>query len=44
MVVSAKGMPSDIKTGMEAGASVYLTKPVGFKDLVEAVKQATATD
>jgi len=25
IVISAKSMPADIKTGMEAGASVYLT-------------------
>ena len=37
IVVSAKSMPSDIKTGIEAGASLYLTKPVGFLDLKQAV-------
>jgi DNA-binding response OmpR family regulator len=31
IVLSAKGMPADIKDGMEAGASIYLTKPVGFQ-------------
>jgi len=41
IVVSAKGMPTDIRTGMEAGASVYLTKPVGFLDLKLAVEQVT---
>jgi CheY-like chemotaxis protein len=40
VVVSAKSMPADIKNGMEAGASVYLTKPVGFLDLKEAVERA----
>jgi DNA-binding response OmpR family regulator len=40
VVVSAKGMPVDIRTGMEAGASTYLTKPVGFLELKEAVEQA----
>ena len=39
IVVSAKSMPSDIKTGLEAGASMYLTKPVGFLDLKQAVEQ-----
>jgi CheY-like chemotaxis protein len=39
IVVSAKSMPSDIKTGIEAGASLYLTKPVGFLDLKQAVEQ-----
>jgi DNA-binding response OmpR family regulator len=42
VVVSAKGMPSDIKTGIEAGASIYLTKPVGFRDLKEAVNRLTS--
>ncbi len=39
IVVSAKSMPADIKTGLDAGASVYLTKPVGFLDLKEAVEK-----
>jgi CheY-like chemotaxis protein len=39
IVVSAKSMPSDIKIGLEAGASLYLTKPVGFLDLKRAVEQ-----
>jgi len=40
VVVSAKSMPADIKNGMEAGAFTYLTKPVGFLDLKEAVERA----
>lgn len=40
VVVSAKSMPADIRIGMEAGASTYLTKPVGFLDLKEAVERA----
>jgi DNA-binding response OmpR family regulator len=39
IVISAKSMPTDIKTGLDAGASMYLTKPVGFLDLKEAVEQ-----
>lgn len=39
VVVSAKSMPADIKTGIEAGAAIYLTKPVGFLDLKEAVEK-----
>lgn len=39
IVVSAKSMPADIKTGMEAGASAYLTKPVGYLDLKQAVEK-----
>ncbi len=40
VVVSARSMPADIKDGMEAGASTYLTKPVGFLELREAVERA----
>jgi CheY-like chemotaxis protein len=40
VVVSAKSMPADIKNGMEAGASTYLTKPVGFLELRDAVERA----
>jgi DNA-binding response OmpR family regulator len=43
IVVSAKGLPADIKSGMQAGASIYLTKPVGFLDLREAVERALAS-
>src|SRR3972149_7155696 len=39
IVVSAKSMPGDIKVGLEAGASMYLTKPVGFLELKQAVEQ-----
>ena len=42
IVVTAKSMPSDIKNGMEAGASTYLTKPVGFLELKEAVERTLA--
>jgi CheY-like chemotaxis protein len=41
IVVSAKGLPSDIKTALDAGASRYLTKPVSFLDLKEAIETAT---
>jgi DNA-binding response OmpR family regulator len=37
IVVSAKSMPTDVKTGLDAGASLYLTKPVGYLDLKQAV-------
>jgi DNA-binding response OmpR family regulator len=40
IVVSAKSLPADIKSGMQAGASTYLTKPVGFLELREAVERA----
>ena len=38
VVVSAKGTSTDIKNGFEAGANVYLTKPVGYLDLMKAVE------
>jgi CheY-like chemotaxis protein len=44
IVVSAKSMPGDIKTGLEAGASMYLTKPVGFLDLKQAVERVLHKD
>ncbi|MGA7194178.1 MAG: response regulator [Anaerolineales bacterium] len=40
VVVSAKGTPSDVREALDAGASVYLTKPVGFTDLKNAVERA----
>jgi len=43
IVVSAKSLPSDIQTGLDAGASMYLTKPVGFLDLKQAVERVTQT-
>jgi CheY-like chemotaxis protein len=39
IVVSARSMPSDIQEGLEAGATIYLTKPVGYLDLKQAVDQ-----
>ena len=40
VIVSAKSMPADIRHGMEAGAFTYLTKPVGFLELKDAVERA----
>jgi two-component system sensor histidine kinase ChiS len=42
IVVSAKSLPTDIKDGLEAGASVYLTKPVAFLDLISAIEKSLA--
>ena len=39
VIVSAKALPSDIRAGMEAGATAYLTKPVGFQELRETVAE-----
>jgi two-component system cell cycle response regulator DivK len=40
VVVSAKGLPSDIKTAIEAGATAYLTKPVSYLDLTQTIEKA----
>lgn len=40
VIISARSMPADVRSGMAAGASTYLTKPVGFLQLREAVEQA----
>lgn len=37
VVVSARGLPSDIRTGLEAGASKYLIKPVSYQELINAI-------
>lgn len=37
VIVSAKATASDISAGLEAGASIYLTKPVSYMDLKNAV-------
>lgn len=44
IVVSARNMPSDIKEGFEAGATLYLAKPVGYLDLKQAVEQVLTSD
>ena len=38
VIVSAKALPSDIRIGMEAGATAYLTKPVGLDELRQTVR------
>ena len=43
IVVSAKSLSSDIKNGLDAGANVYLTKPVAFQDLNTAVREVIET-
>jgi two-component system sensor histidine kinase ChiS len=37
VVVSALATPSDIEAGLEAGAAMYLTKPVSYVDLKNAI-------
>ena len=44
IVVSAKSLPSDVKAGIDAGASTYLTKPVRFLDLKRAVERVLQGD
>ncbi len=39
VIVSAKTLPEDIRTGFEEGATAYLTKPVGMDKLRETVAQ-----
>ncbi len=39
IVVSAMSMPQDIQAGLDAGASAYLTKPVTFQQLNQAVQK-----
>jgi len=39
IILSARCMPSDIKSGLDAGADLYLTKPVGCEDLRDAVEE-----
>ena len=43
VVVSAKTLPADIQAGMDAGASIYLTKPVTFQELNNAVQDVIDT-
>ncbi len=39
IVVSAMSMPQDIQAGLDAGASAYLTKPVTYQQLSQAVQK-----
>jgi two-component system, OmpR family, phosphate regulon response regulator PhoB len=41
IIVSAKSTPSDIRKGLDAGASFYLSKPVSFVDLKRALDQVS---
>ncbi len=39
LMVTAKSLPDDLQAGMDAGATLYLVKPVSKSQLVEAVEQ-----
>jgi len=39
IIISAKSSPIEIKQGLEAGANTYLTKPITFTELREAVEK-----
>jgi DNA-binding response OmpR family regulator len=42
IVISAKGTTADIITGLAAGATIYLTKPVAFLELRKTVDEVIA--
>jgi DNA-binding response OmpR family regulator len=42
IIVSARTLPKDIQTGLDAGAKIYLTKPVSFLELKKAVETVLA--
>lgn len=42
LIVSALGLPQDIQAGLDAGAAVYLTKPVTYQELSKAVHEILA--
>jgi CheY-like chemotaxis protein len=39
IILSAKCMPSDVKSGLDAGADLYLNKPVSCEELCSAVEE-----
>jgi len=41
LMVSAKGQEVDREMALKVGANRFLTKPVGFEDLIGAVKELT---
>jgi CheY-like chemotaxis protein len=40
VVVSAMSQPEDLQAGVDAGASLYLTKPISKADLLEGLEKA----
>lgn len=39
IILSANTHPSDVRMGFRSGASDYITKPFGFTELLEKIKQ-----
>jgi DNA-binding response OmpR family regulator len=39
VIISNLDSPEDIKAGLDAGANIYLTKPISQDELLEAVQQ-----
>lgn len=44
IILSAKNLPSDIKMGLDAGATLYLTKPVGYQELKSAIEKVLSRE
>ncbi len=44
IILSAKNLPSDIKMGLDAGATLYLTKPVGYQELKSAIEKVLSQE
>ena len=44
IIISARTTEEDIREGLEAGANLYLTKPISFGDLDEAMQQLLPED
>ena len=42
VIVSAKTLPDEIQQGLNAGANVYLTKPVAFTELKQAIESVVS--
>lgn len=38
VLISAKGQPEDVQAGLEAGATVYLAKPVSKSELLASIQ------
>jgi DNA-binding response OmpR family regulator len=44
IIISARSQYTDIQEGLEAGARLYLTKPVAYPELISAIKNAFDTN